>query len=169
MEEIVTCDWRKPKRRLLKNLPKQKVAVLIDDENLSIEGSTRHKVDFGKLLDLVGARAIVRAILYKSARDYSFPTELQTAIGSHYGIEVRTPPKNIDCWLIIDAVSLAAKVDVVVLVAGDKDYVPLTYYLKTHGCRVEVLSWKDKTADCLIAAADRFVPLDAGILMGEAA
>ena len=44
--------------------------------------------------------------------------------------------------LTIDATILSEKVDVVVLVTGDGDYVPLVEYLKANkGCKVEVIAF----------------------------
>ena len=68
--------------------------------------------------------------------------------------------KNADAWLTIDAVTLSEKLDVVVLVGGDKDYMPLIWYLKNRGCKVEVWSYPETSSEIIRDAADRFVPLD---------
>ncbi|KMZ11588.1 hypothetical protein BHUM_05779c [Candidatus Burkholderia humilis] len=51
--------------------------------------------------------------------------------------------KDIDVWLALEAfeMSIYKHFDVVVLIAGDSDYVPLTRKLKTRGIRVMVLGW----------------------------
>jgi hypothetical protein len=61
--------------------------------------------------------------------------------------------------MTIDALSLAPKLDTVVLITGDGDYVPLVQALKVHGCRVEVVSFDRSTAGELIAAADQYIPI----------
>ncbi|HVJ53627.1 MAG TPA: NYN domain-containing protein [Aliidongia sp.] len=166
-DKLLKADHRAANAGAMRMLPNQKVVVLIDDNNLTICANGRHQrdIDYGKLLEPVGPREILRAILYRPAtRERPFPSDLRDAVGQEFGIEVKTPPKNVDCWLTIDAVSLAAKADVVALVAGDGDYEPLVHYLKTQGCRVEVLSWGDKIAQRLREAADRYVQLDRSIV-----
>jgi cold shock CspA family protein/phosphopantetheinyl transferase (holo-ACP synthase) len=51
--------------------------------------------------------------------------------------------KGIDVWLALEAfeMSIYKHFDVVVLIAGDSDYVPLARKLKTLGIRVMVLGW----------------------------
>ncbi len=51
--------------------------------------------------------------------------------------------KGIDVWFALEAYesALLKKLDVVVLVASDGDYVPLVRKLNTLGCRVVVLGW----------------------------
>ena len=159
-----------PKGRPMRTLPNQKVAVLIDDNNITCAGDKklRHKIDYAKLLKLIGEREILRAMLYRPVtRDRHFPVEFRDALERKLGIEVKTPPKNVDCWLTVDAISLAGKADVIVLIAGDKDYVPLVHYLKAQGCKVEVLSWPRAVAEDLVAAADQYSALDCSILQAE--
>ena len=63
--------------------------------------------------------------------------------------------------MAMDAVILADKIDVAVLVEGDGDFVPLVDYLKTNkGVKVEVISFKRSTSAKLIEAADKFTDLD---------
>jgi cold shock CspA family protein len=51
--------------------------------------------------------------------------------------------KGIDVWLALEAYELAIykKFDILVLVAGDGDYVPLVRKLNTLGTRVMLISW----------------------------
>ena len=47
-----------------------------------------------------------------------------------------------DVGLAIDAVKLAPKLDTIVIVSGDGDFVPLIQYLDLNqGCQVEVISF----------------------------
>ena len=62
--------------------------------------------------------------------------------------------------LAVDAIKLAPKLDAVVLVSGDGDFVPLVEYLKVHGCQVEVMSFGKSSSAKLIEAADDFIDLD---------
>lgn len=47
--------------------------------------------------------------------------------------------------------------DVIVLVSGDGDYLPLVEYIQnTAGCRVEVIAFRESTSAKLIERADEF-------------
>ena len=66
-----------------------------------------------------------------------------------------------DVGLAMDAIELGPKIDVVVLVSGDGDYVPLVKYLQnTHGCQVEVVAFGKSSSARLIEACDDFLDLD---------
>ena len=61
----------------------------------------------------------------------------------------------------MDAIRLAEKVDVVVLVTGDGDFSALCDYLKNNkGCRVEVVGFGRTTSSLLINACDDFYNLE---------
>ena len=55
----------------------------------------------------------------------------------------RRTEKGIDVWLALEAFEQAMlrKLDVVVLIASDSDYVPLVRKIQSLGCRVMVLGW----------------------------
>jgi uncharacterized LabA/DUF88 family protein len=87
------------------------------------------------------------------------------------GIETKTKDLQIfssgakkadwDVGLAIDAVKLSPKLDAVILVTGDGDFVPLVEYLQMNeGCQVEVVSFGKSTSAKLIEAADHFTDLD---------
>ncbi|WP_045687053.1 MULTISPECIES: NYN domain-containing protein [Hymenobacter] len=61
----------------------------------------------------------------------------------------RLQEKGIDVWLSLEALelSLHKSFDVVVLIAGDSDYVPLIKKLNTIGTRVMLLNWDFKYVD----------------------
>jgi len=156
-----------------RKLASQRVAVMIDDDNLAIHAAKEYgrRIDYAKLISTINDRELVRAILYrpeKIAADYPFPPKLQTFLERRLGVEVKTPPKNVDCWLTVDAIALASKVDVIALVGGDGDYEPLVHHLKAQGCRVEVWSWEGCTSRRLREAADRFIPLTTDMLLQPA-
>jgi uncharacterized LabA/DUF88 family protein len=161
-----------PSVRLAANrkLGAQRVAVLIDDDNLRITAFNAfgRRVDYAKLIEAINDREIVRAILYRpeaAMQQHPFPVKLQHFLERGLGVEVKTPPKNVDCWLTVDAISLASKVDVIALVGGDGDYEPLIHFLKAQGCKVEVWSWWACTASRLRAAADHYIPLSPAVLL----
>src|SRR5260370_35913484 len=84
--------------------------------------------------------------------DRTFDDVLMRAnIATHfYAIDTRqaTPKEfGIDVWLALEAYDLAVhkKFDVLGLVAGDSDYVPLVRKLNSIGTRVMLLAWDFKT------------------------
>ena len=65
-----------------------------------------------------------------------------------------------DVGLAVDAIKLAPKLDAVILVTGDGDFVPLVEYLQNVGCQVEVMSFGKATSAKLIESSDDFTDLD---------
>ena len=65
----------------------------------------------------------------------------------------------------IGAVSLSSKLDVIVLVSGDGDFVDLVYHLKSKGIFVEIISFPESTQDDLIKSADLHIPIDNSLLI----
>ena len=55
---------------------------------------------------------------------------------------------------------MAPKLDVIVIVSGDGDYISLVEYLQnTYGCRVEVVAFAESASAKLIEQADDFINL----------
>ena len=156
----------------------QRIAVLADVQNLFY--SARHqyhaKVNFAKLLDkLVNGRQLIRAIAYvvqtKEIDQSSFLDML-----NHTGYEVRSKDLKVradgsskgdwDMGIAVDAIALSDRLDVVVLVSGDGDYVDLVNMLKGRGVRVEVCSFPKSTAEELIKSAHEYFPIEKSMLLG---
>jgi uncharacterized protein (TIGR00288 family) len=150
----------------------QRVGIFIDTQNLyhSAKNIYGAKVNFDQVLkDGLAGRFLTRAIAYvittESGEEKSFFEALEKM-----GIETRTKNLQIfaggakkgdwDVGLAVDAIKLAPKLDAVILVTGDGDFVPLVEYLKNNGCQVEVASFGKSTSARLIEAADDFIDLD---------
>ncbi|MDH5509987.1 MAG: NYN domain-containing protein [Nitrospinota bacterium] len=138
----------------------QKVGVFIDAENIEMAGYNVHggRVNYALLIEEVGQREVTRIIYYKPI--HKNITDEFRRFWLSLGGEIKQPMKNADAWLTIDAVTLADKMDVAVILAGDKDYLPLLWYLKNRGCKVEVWSFPETCAEVMKEAADRYVSLD---------
>ncbi len=89
----------------------------------------------------------------KSARDANLVAERQfdevlmrANITTHYTPLTRFGEKGIDVWLALEAFELVIlkQYNVVVLIAGDSDYLPLIRKLATFGARVLLLGWQFK-------------------------
>jgi|TARA_B100001971_G_C18117682_1_gene497725 uncharacterized LabA/DUF88 family protein len=152
----------------------QRVGVFVDVQNMyySAKNLFDSKVNFSKILeDAVGKRQLVRAIAYTVKGPQSYDDNFFIALGK-IGFEVKAKDLQVflggnkkgdwDVGICMDAIRMASKLDVVVLVSGDGDFVPLINYIKySQGCIVEVMAF-DKTASSKIKEeADVFTDLTA--------
>lgn len=150
----------------------QRVGVFIDTQNLyhSAKNIYGAKVNFGQVVkDGLAGRLLTRAVAYVIATESGEERNFFEAL-TKMGIETRTKDLQIfaggakkgdwDVGLAVDAIKLAPKLDVVILIAGDGDYVPLVEYLKNNGCQVEIMAFGKSTSARLIEAADDFIDLD---------
>jgi hypothetical protein len=64
-----------------------------------------------------------------------------------------------DVGLAIDAVRMMSKLDVIVIVSGDGDYLPLVEYLQNHGHLVEVVAFGASCSMKLREAVDAFTDI----------
>ena len=155
----------------------QRVAVLVDVQNMyySAKKIYSSKVSFRRLLPaLMRNRKLVRAIAYtveKEGTDQEKFYEVLRRSGfeiKRRDLIVRSDGSRKGDWdmgIAIDAISLVDKVDVVVLVTGDGDFVALVNMLKGRGVRVEVASFRESTADNLMAATDEHFSIDGRMLV----
>jgi uncharacterized LabA/DUF88 family protein len=151
----------------------QRVGIFIDAQNLYHSGKNLYhsKVNFGQIMkDALDGRRLVRAMAYVISTESGEESAFFEAL-TKMGIETKTKDLQIfssgakkadwDVGLAIDAVKLAPKLDAVILVTGDGDFVPLVEYLQMNeGCQVEVASFGKSTSAKLIEAADHFMDLD---------
>ena len=100
----------------------------------------------------MGDREILRILYYKPIYK-EISTEFET-FWLGLGGEIRRPTKNADTFLVIDAVTMAEKIDVAIILGGDKDFLPLIWFLRSRGCRVEIWSWPETTSPEMQEAAD---------------
>jgi uncharacterized LabA/DUF88 family protein len=150
----------------------QRVGVFIDTSNLyhSAKNLYKRKVNFGAVLkDAVAGRKLVRAIAYVITSEGGEEKNFFEAL-TKLGIETRTKDLQIfaggakkgdwDVGLAVDAMKMAPKLDAVILVAGDGDFVPLVEYLQsTSGVQVEVVSFGKSASMKLKEQADDFLDL----------
>jgi len=150
----------------------QRVAVFIDVQNLyhSAKNLYQARVNFREILKTaVYGRQLIRAFGYvvrtKTGEERPFFDALV-----NLGIETRIKDlqeyygglkkADWDVGIAVDAIKTSPGVDVIVLISGDGDYVPLVEYLKNHGKRVEVIAFGRSTSSKLREVADEFIDLD---------
>ncbi len=151
----------------------QRVGVFIDAQNLYHSGKNLYhsKVNFGQIVkDAVDGRKTVRARAYVISTESGEENAFFDAL-TKMGIETKVKDLQIfssgakkadwDVGIAVDAISLAPKLDAVILLTGDGDFVPLVEYLQMNmGCQVEVASFGKSTSAKLIEATDHFMDLD---------
>lgn len=150
-----------------KHLVFQKVGIFVDAENIEMSGLKHHegRTDYKKILEQVGDREILRILYYKP--EYKEISSDFETFWSSLGGEIKRPAKNADTFLVIDAVTLADKLDVVIILGGDKDFLPLIWYLRSRGCRVEIWSWPEATSPEVKSACDLYYPLTSKFVINE--
>ena len=149
----------------------QRVGVFIDTQNLyhSARNLYQARVNFGAVLkDAVAGRKLVRAVAYVITTEAGDEKNFFEALGK-LGIETKTKDLQIfaggakkadwDVGLAVDAIKMSPRLDSVVIVSGDGDFVPLVEYLQTNGVQVEVVSFGKSTSGKLREAVDDFVDL----------
>ncbi len=151
----------------------QRIGVFVDVQNLyySAKHIYKSKVNFNEILkQAVNGRKLIRAICYVIRAEIETEKTFFDALEA-IGFEVKTKDLQIfyggmkkgdwDVGICMDAIELAPKLDTIVLVSGDGDYIPLVLHLqKALGCRVEVIAFGKSCSSKLIESADEFVDLD---------
>lgn len=154
------------------NYNEQRVAVFVDVQNMyySCKNLYKANLNFGEVLhNAVKDRSLIRSFAYVIKADVGKEQDFFDALESQ-GYDVKSKDIQVfyggakkgdwDVGLTIDAVTLASKVDVVVLVTGDGDYIPLVRFLQNNkGCRVELMSFKKTTSSALIDTVDDYTDL----------
>ena len=127
------------------------------------------RVNFGAVLkDVVAGRKLVRAVAYVITTEAGDEKNFFEAL-TKLGIETKTKDLQIfaggskkadwDVGLAVDVIKMAPRLDSVVIVSGDGDFIPLVEYLQTIGVQVEVVSFGQSTSGKLREAVDDFVDL----------
>ena len=149
----------------------QRVGVFIDTQNLyhCARNLYKARVNFGAVLkDAVAGRALVRAVAYVITTEAGDEKNFFEAL-TKLGIETKTKDLQIfhtgtkkgdwDVGLTVDAIKMSPRLDSVIIVSGDGDFVPLVEYLQTIGVQVEVVSFGKSTSGKLREACDDFLDL----------
>ncbi len=150
----------------------QRVGVLVDIQNLYYSARVLHskKVNFKNVLqEAVSGRKLIRAIAYGIKTTEGLEEKFFEALEKQ-GFEVKTKDLQIfpggqkkgdwDVGITVDAIKLSKSLDVLVLVSGDGDYIPVVEYIQnTTGCIVEVMAFIESASGKLIEKADEFINL----------
>jgi len=140
----------------------QSVAILVDGNNIERSLDSEHNqnmmINFDVLIPrLLSGRGLNRLIYFREGKNIS--SKLAERLHSKYHGSVRPCHKSADIPLSIKATQLSSKVDAIIILSGDSDYVELVSHLKSEGVRVEICAVESTTAQILREEADYFHPI----------
>lgn len=170
--------------------PNQRVGIFVDVQNLyhSAKNLYRGRVNYRELMkQLVGERQLIRALAYVVKSEGIVPvpngdgkegkkSHLSTESAffdalENAGLELRT--KDLQVWadgakkadwdvgMAVDAIRMSEFLDVIILVTGDGDFIPLVDYLKWgQGRVVEIAAFRRSASSKLQEAADNFINIE---------
>jgi uncharacterized LabA/DUF88 family protein len=138
----------------------QSVAILVDGNNIerSLHEQTKDDntmLNFDTLIPrLLGNRGLNRLVYFREGKKIS--EKLSERLHTLYHGSVRPCHKSADIPLTIKATQLSSKVDTIIIMSGDSDFIELVSHLKGEGVRVEIAAVKRTTHHLLIEEADHF-------------
>jgi len=136
----------------------QSVAILCDGNNIeksihSISKNKKAMINFDTLIPkLLNGRGLNRMIYFREGKSIS--SKFADRLHENFYGSVIPCHKSADIPLTIRATQLASKVDTIIIMSGDSDYVELVTHLKGEGVRVEIAAVKETTAKILIDKSD---------------
>lgn len=154
--------------------PTQRVGIFFDVQNIyhSAKNLYHARVNFKELVrTLVADRPLIRAVAYVVKSETAFGEESFFEALRKTGLELRVKDLQIypggskkadwDVGLAVDAIRMANFLDVVILVTGDGDFIPLVEYLKWGmGRQVEIAGFSRTASGKLKEVADRFTEIE---------
>ncbi|MAX66701.1 MAG: NYN domain-containing protein [Bacteriovoracaceae bacterium] len=141
----------------------QTVAILVDGNNIerSIDSAFKYNngmINFDTLVPrLLGERALNRLIYFREGKNIS--SKLAERLHTNFHGSVCPCHKSADIPLTIKATQLANKVDCLIILSGDSDYIELVKHLIGEGVRVEICAVEQTTSKALIDEAEFFHPI----------
>ena len=156
---------------------KPRIGLFIDTQNLyhSARDLMERTVNFETILNVARAdRELVHAIAYTvekenegTARPFIYKLSAlgykvrRMNLTLHHVAEGGRPiyEGNWDMGMVADMFRLIDHLDIMVLGSGDGDFTDIVEVLQERGKRVEVIAFREHTAQKLVDAADRFTHL----------
>ena len=149
----------------------QRVGVFVDVQNMYYSAKNLYNayVNFAEVLkQAVFDRKLIRANAYVVEAGLADEGNFFNAL-QEQGFKTKSKQLQIfaggnkkadwDVGISVDAIKMSKQLDVVVLVTGDGDFLPLTEYLQYHGVLVETISFQKTTSSKLIEQVDDFFDL----------
>ena len=138
----------------------QSVAILCDGNNIErsiheMSNNQRAMINFDQLIPkLLDGRGLNRLIYFREGKSIS--EKFAERLHENYYGSVVPCHKSADIPLSIKATQLASKVDTIIIMSGDSDFVELVAHLKAEGVRVEIAAVKNNTAKILLSEANYY-------------
>ncbi len=156
----------------------EKVAIFVDVQNIYYTVKQTHGCHFNYTAfwnQVTANRTVVKAYAYAIDRGDPQQINFQQILES-IGFEVKLKPfiqrrdgsakGDWDVGITLDMIEHAGEIDVAVLASGDGDFDLLATKLReVHNVDVEVYGAQKLTANSLIQAASRFIPIDGALLL----
>jgi uncharacterized LabA/DUF88 family protein len=156
----------------------EKVAIFVDVQNIyyTVKDGLHGQFDYNKFWAKIGNEnaKIETAIAYAIDRSDQKQIQFQNILRG-IGFNVKLKPYisrkdgsakgDWDVGITIDMLETASSVDRLILLSGDGDFDLLLDKLISKGKTVDVYGVPVLTADSLIRAASRFIPIDQSLLI----
>jgi uncharacterized LabA/DUF88 family protein len=112
-------------------------------------------VNFDDLIPkLLNGRGLNRLIYFREGKAIS--TKFADRLHENFYGAVIPCHKSADIPLSIKATQLSSKVDTIIIMSGDSDFIELVRHLKAEGVRVEIAAVQKTTAKILLEEASYF-------------
>lgn len=149
----------------------QRVGIFIDTQNMyhSALSLFHSRVNYAELVKRATAgRQLIRAFAYVIRSASTDESKFFEALEG-LGIEVRLKDLQIfysgekkadwDVGIAMDIVRMTEKLDTVVLMSGDGDFLEVIRYVQSRGVRAELMSFGKTTSSRLVEEVDEFIDL----------
>lgn len=138
----------------------QNIAILIDGNN--IEKSIHNRVNSNNAMlnfdtfipKILANRSLRRLIYFREGKSIS--EKLSKRLQENFFGDTRPCHKSADIPLAIEAIRLAPKIDTIIILSGDSDYIDLIKELKSSGVRVEIAGIKESTHYMVVREANYY-------------
>ncbi len=146
-----------------KTIINQSVAILCDGNNIErsiqeLSQKSNTMVNFDELIPrLLNGRGLNRFIYFREGKHIS--DKLAERLYSNFYGSVVPCHKSADIPLTIKATQLSSKVDTLIIMSGDSDYIDLVKHLRNEGVRVEIAAVKETCSRYLLEEIDYFHPI----------
>lgn len=159
----------------------ENVIILVDVQNVYYTTKQAHNCNFDYnafWAEVTKNRTVVKAIAYTTDRGDEKQRQFQNILRA-IGFEVKLKPYiqradgsskgDWDVGITIDAMEYAKEADVMILASGDGDFDLLVTKIQSdYKVPVEVYGVAQLTANSLIKAASKFVPIENTLLLRSA-
>lgn len=138
----------------------QSVAILCDGNNIErsiheLSGKKNAMINFDTMIPkLLNERGLNRLLYFREGKSIS--SKFADRLHENYYGSVIPCHKSADIPLSIKATQLASKVDTIIIMSGDSDFVDLVKHLKGEGVRVEIAAVRKTASNVLVETADYF-------------